>query len=94
MLVVGQIVPQEPTVLLGYNAISLHANHRDLIRYKGPNEHGFELLLGKLQQAKKPLLSTKDGCVSLSSYLHISWAICSLHGLSEACFVSLKGALN
>ena len=35
MPIVGQIVPQESARLPGYNAISVHANHRDLVRYNG-----------------------------------------------------------
>ena len=50
MLVVGQIVPQESASLPGYNSISLHANHRDLVRYGGPSDNGFKLLLGEIRR--------------------------------------------
>ena len=50
MPVVGQIVPQESASLPGYNSISLHTNHRDLVRYGGLSDSGFKLLLGEIKR--------------------------------------------
>ncbi|KAL4744666.1 WD40-repeat-containing domain protein [Aspergillus terricola var. indicus] len=46
--VVGQIVSKESATLEGYNAISIHANHRDMVRFSSANDNGFKRLLGVL----------------------------------------------
>lgn len=61
MPIVGQIVPEESARLPGYNSIPLHANHRDLVRYKAATDHGFKNLLGELSRwVAQPQNSTTD----------------------------------
>ena len=48
MPIVGQIVPPHSATLPGHNAVSIHANHRDLVRYLDDTENGFNVLVGEL----------------------------------------------
>ncbi|GIJ85684.1 hypothetical protein Asppvi_004545 [Aspergillus pseudoviridinutans] len=46
--VVGKVVSKESATLEGYNLISIHANHRDMVRFSSANDNGFKRLLGEL----------------------------------------------
>lgn len=46
--VVGKVVSKESATFAGYNMTSIHANHRDMVRFSNGNETGFQRLLGEL----------------------------------------------
>ncbi len=46
--VLGKVVPKDSATMEGYNAISIHANHRDMVRYGSADDNGFKKLLGEL----------------------------------------------
>jgi len=45
---VGKIVSKESATLEGYNSFSIHANHRDMVRFGSVGDNGFKRLLGEL----------------------------------------------
>lgn len=45
----GTIVERTSATLPGYNAISIHANHRDMVRFHTAEDAGFVSLLGELR---------------------------------------------
>jgi hypothetical protein len=46
--VVGKVVSKNSATLEGYNLVSIHANHRDMVRFSSANDNGFKRLLGEL----------------------------------------------
>ena len=46
--VVGIIVPRESATLQGYSSFSLHADHRDMVRFQSAEDNGFVRLVGEL----------------------------------------------
>jgi predicted alpha/beta hydrolase family esterase len=46
--VVGKVVSKESATLEGYNQISIHANHRDMVKFGSAEDNGFKRLLGEL----------------------------------------------
>ncbi|KIV87767.1 hypothetical protein PV11_03289 [Exophiala sideris] len=46
----GTIVERSSATLPGYNAISIHANHRDMVRFHAPEDPGFLSVLGELRR--------------------------------------------
>ncbi|KAF7170941.1 hypothetical protein CNMCM6106_005492 [Aspergillus hiratsukae] len=46
--VIGKVVSKDSATLEGYNLISIHANHRDMVRFSSANDNGFKRLLGEL----------------------------------------------
>lgn len=46
--VVGAVVPMESATLKGYHPISIHANHRDMVKFASSNDQGFRDLCGEL----------------------------------------------
>jgi len=46
--VAGLVVSKESATLEGYNSISIHANHRDMVRFASADDNGFKRLLGEL----------------------------------------------
>lgn len=46
--VVGKVVSKESATLEGYNPISIHANHSDMVRFSSAHDNGFKRLLGEL----------------------------------------------
>jgi protein SERAC1 len=46
--VVGKVVSKEAATLEGYNPISIHANHRDIVKFGSAEDNGFKRLLGEL----------------------------------------------
>ena len=48
MPVIGQIVPRTSATMEGYTAISIHANHRDMVKFSSIEETGYKRLLGEL----------------------------------------------
>jgi len=57
--VVGKVVSKESATLEGYNPISIHANHRDMVKFGSIEDNGFKRLLGELirweSQARYPV---------------------------------------
>lgn len=45
---VGKVVSRESATLEGYNPISIHANHRDMVKFGSAEDNGFKRLLGEL----------------------------------------------
>lgn len=45
---VGKVVSKESATLESYNHISIHANHRDMVKFASAEENGFKRLLGEL----------------------------------------------
>lgn len=45
---VGRVVSKESATLEGYNQISIHANHRDMVKFGSAADNGFKRLLGEL----------------------------------------------
>lgn len=48
MPIVGQIVSKDSAKLAGFNAISIHSNHRDMARFASEEDNGFKRVLGEL----------------------------------------------
>lgn len=46
--VIGTVVPKESATFAGYNPISIHANHRDMVKFVSADETGFKRVLGEL----------------------------------------------
>lgn len=53
--VVGTVVGKESATLDGYSAISIHANHRNMVKMGYPEDNGFKRLLGELRRWKSQL---------------------------------------
>ncbi|KAJ5607015.1 hypothetical protein N7537_003634 [Penicillium hordei] len=50
MPIVGQIVSKESATLEGYTPLSIHANHRNMVKFRSTEENGFKRLLGELSR--------------------------------------------
>lgn len=50
--VTGKIVSKESAILEGYNSLSIHANHSDMVKFGSASETGFMRLLGELERWK------------------------------------------
>ncbi|KAM0418587.1 hypothetical protein ACHAPT_012486 [Fusarium lateritium] len=48
--VFGKIVSKESATLEGYNSSSIHANHRDMVKFGSVDDNGFKRLLGELMR--------------------------------------------
>lgn len=48
--VVGNVVPKESAALDGYNSISIHANHSEMVKFGSSQDTGFKRLVGELQR--------------------------------------------
>jgi hypothetical protein len=48
LLGVGKVVSRDSATLEGYNAISIHANHSDMVKFCSAEDNGFKRLLGEL----------------------------------------------
>ncbi|RAO70150.1 uncharacterized protein BHQ10_006162 [Talaromyces amestolkiae] len=46
--VVGTVVPKDSATLKGYHPISIHANHRDMVKFASSEDQGFRDLCGEL----------------------------------------------
>lgn len=44
----GVVVPRVSATLKSYNAISIHANHSDMVKFASADDNGFKRLLGEL----------------------------------------------
>lgn len=48
LLFAGQVVCKESAILEGFTSVTIHANHRDMVRFATAEEDGFQMLLGEL----------------------------------------------
>ncbi|KAJ5794517.1 alpha/beta-hydrolase [Penicillium paradoxum] len=48
--IVGLVVRKDSATLDGYNSISMHANHRDMVKFGSEQENGYQRLLGELKR--------------------------------------------
>ncbi|CAG9999707.1 unnamed protein product [Clonostachys byssicola] len=46
--VVGKVVSKESATFEGYDPISIHANHRDMVKFSSAEENGFKRVVGEL----------------------------------------------
>ncbi|KAL8364903.1 hypothetical protein RB595_003946 [Gaeumannomyces hyphopodioides] len=46
----GTVVPKESATFEGFTSISIHANHRDMVKFSSEEENGFKRLLGELSR--------------------------------------------
>jgi len=46
--VVGRVVSKDSATLESYNAISIHANHSNMVKFSSVDDNGFKRLLGEL----------------------------------------------
>lgn len=75
---VGKVVSKDSATLEGYNLMSIHANHCDMVRFSSANDTGFIRLLGELlrwETEVKPLLEQTDGLIRGISGPHSSRAM-------------------
>ena len=47
---VGTVVSKDSATLEGYNSVSIHANHRDMVKFSSAEDNGFKRLLGELNR--------------------------------------------
>ena len=57
---VGTIVARASASLAGYNAISIHADHRDMVRFQNEEESGFLGVVGELKRWADDLAEVLD----------------------------------
>jgi pimeloyl-ACP methyl ester carboxylesterase len=50
MTLIGPIVPRESAVLSGYNSISIHGNHRNMVRFNSSDDPGLRSLVRELSR--------------------------------------------
>lgn len=46
----GKVVSKDSATLDGYNSISIHANHSEMVKFGSSQENGYKRLLGELQR--------------------------------------------
>jgi hypothetical protein len=46
--VIGEVVSKTSATLEGYSSFSIHADHRDMVRFASAEDNGFKRLLGEL----------------------------------------------
>lgn len=54
---VGKVVSKESATLEGYNLMSIHANHRDMVRFSSAENNGFQRLAGELSRWEREIRS-------------------------------------
>jgi hypothetical protein len=50
--VAGQVVYKESAILEGFTCITIHANHRNMVKFASAEEDGFQMLLDELDRWK------------------------------------------
>jgi protein SERAC1 len=58
--VAGEVVSKASATFPGYNLISIHANHSDMVRFASPDETGYKRVLGELTRWTKELRSSSQ----------------------------------
>jgi hypothetical protein len=46
--IIGEVVSKASATLEGYSSFSIHANHKDMVRFTSAEDNGFKRLLGEL----------------------------------------------
>lgn len=62
--VVGKVVPKDSATFEGYSAISVHANHSEMVRFSSAEETGFKRLLGELTRWEAKVRYSASGELS------------------------------
>ncbi|KAM0549146.1 hypothetical protein ACHAPJ_009601 [Fusarium lateritium] len=79
---VGIVVSKDSATLEGHNAISIHANHSNMVKFGSANDNGFKRLLGELTRwksqaessaAKQPRPSTEEAQIEKPSSLFYNY---------------------
>ncbi len=55
LLAVGEVVSKDSATFPGYNAMSIHANHRDMVKFGNEDENGFKRVVGELIRWERDL---------------------------------------
>lgn len=55
---IGRVVSKESASLPGYTALSIHADHREMVRFRTAEDTGFKRLLGELVRWENEIRST------------------------------------
>lgn len=50
----GCIVNKESATFAGYQSVSIHKNHSDMVKFSSPEDNGFKRLLGELKRWEQP----------------------------------------
>ncbi|KAH7165301.1 Alpha/Beta hydrolase protein [Dactylonectria macrodidyma] len=62
--VIGKVVSKDSATIEGYNLISIHANHRDMVKFGRDEDSGFKRVLGELvrweSQIEGPVVSQRE----------------------------------
>ena len=73
--VVGMVVSRESATLEGYSSLSVHADHRNMVRFASADENGFKRLLGELVRwesqigsQRRAAIDTEDSPAALPVY--------------------------
>lgn len=56
-LLTSLVVPKESAIIEGYTSMSVHANHRDMVRFASTEDAGFQRLLGELTRWERSVTS-------------------------------------
>lgn len=70
---IGLVVPKESATLEGYNSVTIHANHKDMVKFRYTEDQGFKRLLGELirwESQIRYLVSTTRDSSSANSFKH------------------------
>lgn len=60
LLAVGLVVPKDSATFPGYNAMSIHANHRDMVKFGSEDETGFKRVVGELVRWERDVRYLSD----------------------------------
>ncbi|KAH6667779.1 P-loop containing nucleoside triphosphate hydrolase protein [Halenospora varia] len=66
---VGQVVSKVSATLEGYTSVSVHANHRDMVKFRTENDNGFKRLIGDLMRWQGETRSTTNAIYQPYYYL-------------------------
>ncbi|KAK4985879.1 hypothetical protein LTR50_005668 [Elasticomyces elasticus] len=67
MPTVGTVVSKESATFAGYNPISIHANHSDMVKFAVDDDNGFRRVLGELRRWESELRYSLQGRVMTMS---------------------------
>lgn len=56
---VGMVVSKDSATIEGYNTLSIHANHCDMVRFSSADENGFKRVLGVLKRWRNSLVKSQ-----------------------------------
>lgn len=64
MPVAGIVVSKESATFEGYNSITIHSDHRDLVRFASAEENGFKRFLGEMVRWESQVRDGQTGALS------------------------------